>query len=618
MDYFQYNKNGKNTQHFGSKMKNVIIIILSIPSFKKMRVSDKQLKTFLLDSNLVAAPDIERAQEKAEKENKSIGEILLEESKISGEDLARLEAYILGIPFISLQGQIIEPEILRLIPEPIARANNVIAFRKSGDSLEVAMLDPENLETIQFIKKKNNLKILPRLTDKNSMKEALAQYQKSLKSEFKELINQDAEKIMKMAEKEEASGEDLKKLGENLPVIRIMDTLLKHAVIQRASDIHIEPAEKEVIIRYRLDGLLHDAMALPKALAPSLITRVKILANLKLDEHRLPQDGRFRFDFSESKVSVRVSVLPVYDGEKVVMRILPENSKGFTLEKLGFSGIGLERIHRAIRKPVGMILATGPTGSGKTTTLYTILDILNTPDVNISTIEDPIEYRIPRVNQSQVKPDIGYTFANGLRSLLRQDPDIIMVGEIRDNETAGLAINAALTGHLVLSTLHTNSAAGALPRLLDMKAEPFLIVSTVNVIIAQRLVRTLYKSKEPYKLSAGQLKELAKETNLDYLLEIMRREKIIGPRDNWQNLNFYQAVPNKDCQDGYQGRIGLHEVLMMSETIKNLVMANATSDDLERQARKEGMVTMFEDGLIKAVQGITTIEEVLRVTKEEK
>ena len=584
-----------------------------------MRINNKQLKAFLLDSNLVAAPDVERAQERAEKENKYIGEILLEQGKIGGEDLTRLEAYILGIPFVSLQGQILDPEILRFIPESIARANNIIAFKKKGDSLEVAMLDPENLETIQFIKKKTDLKIFPRLTDKKSMKEALIQYQKSLKAEFGELINQDAEEMLKPAEERvEANGEELKKLGEDLPVIRIVDTLLKHAIIQRASDIHIEPAEKEVIVRYRLDGILHNAMVLPKALASSLITRIKILANLKLDEHRLPQDGRFKAESPEYKVSFRVSILPVYDGEKVVMRLLPEDSKGFTLEKLGFSGEGLERIHRAIKKPVGMILATGPTGSGKTTTLYTILDILNSPEVNISTIEDPIEYRMPRVNQSQVRPDIGYTFANGLRSLLRQDPDIVMVGEIRDNETAGLAINAALTGHLVLSTLHTNSAAGALPRLIDMKAEPFLIVSTVNVIIAQRLVRTLCKSKEPYKLSAGQLKELAKEIDLDYMLEIMRREKIIGPRDTWADLNFYRAKPAKDCPDGYHGRIGLHEVLMMSEAIKNLVMANTTSDDVEKQARKEGMITMFEDGIIKAVQGITSIEEVLRVTKEEK
>ena len=586
-----------------------------------MRVSNKQLKAFLLDTNLVAAPDIERAQEKAEKENKSIGEILLKQGKISGEDLTRLEAYILGIPFVSLQNQVLDPEILRLIPEPIARVNNVIAFKKRGDFLEVAMLDPENLEIIQFIKKKTNLKVLSRLTDEKSMKEALIQYRKSLKAEFGELINRDAEEMLKPAEtekEEEASGEELKKLGEDLPVIRIVDTLLKHAIIQRASDIHIEAAEKEVIVRYRLDGILHDVMVLPKTLAASLITRIKILANLRLDEHRLPQDGRFKVESSEYKVSFRVSVLPVYDGEKAVMRLLPEDSKGFTLEKLGFSGEGLERIHRAVRKPVGMILATGPTGSGKTTTLYTILDILNTPEVNISTIEDPIEYRMPRVNQSQVKPDIGYTFANGLRSLLRQDPDIIMVGEIRDNETAGLAINAALTGHLVLSTLHTNSAAGALPRLIDMKAEPFLIVSTVNIIIAQRLVRTLCKNRETYKLSADQLKELAKEIDLDYMLEIMRREKIISPAETWANLDFFRAKPVKDCPDGYHGRIGLHEVLIMSETIKNLVMANATSDDVEKQAKKEGMITMFEDGLIKAVQGITSIEEVLRVTKEEK
>ena len=289
---------------------------------------------------------------------------------------------------------------------------------------------------------------------------------------------------------------DLKKLAEDIPIVRIVDTLLRHAILQRASDIHIEPMEKEVLVRYRIDGILHDTMILPKNTAPGITARIKILSNLKIDEKRLPQDGRFKIETAEDKVSFRVSILPVYNGEKIVMRILLENSKGFNFETLGFLSGQIEDMHWAINRPTGMILVTGPTGSGKTTTLYTALDILNTPDVNISTIEDPIEYQIPRINQTQVKPDIGFSFANGLRSLVRQDPDIIMVGEIRDNETAGLAVNAALTGHLVLSTLHTNSAAGAVPRLLDMEVEPFLMASTVNVIIAQRLVRTLCFGKE--------------------------------------------------------------------------------------------------------------------------
>ncbi|MBI5045549.1 MAG: type II/IV secretion system protein [Candidatus Niyogibacteria bacterium] len=583
-----------------------------------MRIDNQQLKAFLLDSGLVSADDVSAAEKISAKGDQNIGEILVAKGKISVEDLTRLKAYILGIPFVSLQDQKIEPDVLRAVPEPLARSHNVIAFKKKGNALEVAMLDPEDLETIQAIQKTTSLKLLPRLTDKKSMQEALKQYQKSLEVEFGELISKDAE-ILRPVEGElkDAGGEDLKKMAEDLPVVRIVDTLLKHAIIQQASDIHIEPLEKEVIVRYRLDGILHDAMVLPKQVASSIIARIKILSNLKLDEHRLPQDGRFKVETAEYKVSFRVSILPIYDGEKSVLRLLPENSKGFTLEKLGFFGEGLEKIHRAIKKPTGMILATGPTGSGKTTTLYTILDILNTPEVNISTIEDPIEYRMPRINQSQVRPDIGYSFANGLRSLLRQDPDIVMVGEIRDNETASLAINAALTGHLVLSTLHTNSAAGSLPRLIDMKAEPFLIVSTVNLIIAQRLIRTLYKVKEPYKLTREQVAKLGKEIDLDQMLAIMRHEKIIGAKDGWQDMTFHKPKESADAPDGYQGRIGVHEVLYMSETIKNMVMSGATSDDLEKQAKKEGMITMLEDGIIKAAQGITTLEEVLRVTREE-
>jgi type IV pilus assembly protein PilB len=374
--------------------------------------------------------------------------------------------------------------------------------------------------------------------------------------------------------------------------------------------------EREVLVRYRIDGVLHDAMVLPAKAASGFIARIKILANLRLDEKRLPQDGRFKIETNQEKVSFRVSILPVWGGEKAVLRLLHEGAKGFTLESLGFSGEALERIHRAIKKPNGMILVTGPTGSGKTTTLYTILDILNTPEVNISTIEDPIEYQIPRINQTQVKPDIGFTFSQGLRSLVRQDPDIIMVGEIRDNETASLAINAALTGHLVLSTLHTNSAAGAIPRLLDMEAEPFLLVSTLNIIIAQRLVRKLCKEKEKYFLSKSELKELEELINIEKMLDFLKKEKIVSPELDWSGIPFYRPKSSKDCADGYFDRIGIHEVLQMSESIKNLIMSDATSGAIEEQAKKEGMITMLEDGIVKAVQGITSIEEVLRVTKE--
>ena len=582
-----------------------------------MTISNQQLKAFLEDAELVSKKDLETALESAEKEKKSLGEILLKQGKISEENLIRLKAYIVGIPFINLENEKIDPKILELVPEPIARANNIVAFKKNEDILEVAMLDPEDLKAIEFIKKTSNLKILPRLTDSNSIKNLLKQYQKSLEAEFGEIITKESEALKPISEEKLKDKKELAELAEDIPIIKIVDTLLRHAILQRASDIHIETTEKEVLARYRIDGILRDAMTLPKKIAPALIARIKVLSNLKLDEHRLPQDGRFKMESPDiGKFSFRVSILPIFDGEKAVLRILSENAKGFTLESLGFRDDTLEAVEWAIRKPVGMILATGPTGSGKTTTLYSILEILNTPAVNISTIEDPIEYRIPRVNQSQVKPEINFTFANGLRALLRQDPNIIMVGEIRDNETASLAINAALTGHLVLSTLHTNSAAGALPRLIDMKAEPFLIASTLNVIIAQRLVRRLCEGRESYSLNKKELEELEKEINLEAMLAILKKEKIVDQKASWKDIKFYKPKPSKVCEDGYSGRIGIHEVLKMSETIKHLIVANATSDDIEKQAKKEGMITMFEDGIMKAVQGITSLEEVMRVTKE--
>jgi type IV pilus assembly protein PilB len=582
-----------------------------------MRVEPSQLKAFLLDADLATEKQIAKAEKEAKKTGQRLADVLVKQGVITQEQLAKLQAYILGIPFVNLEKEIIPKEVLQIIPEPIARKYNIIAFRKRGKELEVAMLDPEDLQTVEFIKKKADLKILPRLTTQASIKNTLKQYQKTLEAEFGKLIKEEA-KIVSVPEKgTEETKEELEKAAGEMPIIKIVDTLLKHAILQQASDIHIEPLEKEVIVRYRIDGILHDAMTLPKQVHSGIVARIKVLSNLKLDEHRLPQDGRFKIETEEAKVSFRVSILPVYDGEKIVMRLLPEDAKGLTLETLGLRGDALERVHRAIKRPNGMILVTGPTGCGKTTTLYTMMDILNTPEVNISTIEDPIEYRMPRINQTQVKPKIGLTFANGLRSLVRQDPDIIMVGEIRDNETAGLAINAALTGHLVLSTLHTNSAAGAFPRLIDMKAEPFLIASTTNVIMAQRLVRRLYPdSKQKYKLTSAEIKSLAEQFDLDRILKILKQEKIINPKLDWSDIEFYRPGKSEECPDGYKGRIGIYEVLEVSETIKELIVKEATADAIEEQAKKEGMLTMLEDGFIKAVQGITSIEEVLRVTKE--
>ncbi|MDP2668252.1 MAG: ATPase, T2SS/T4P/T4SS family [bacterium] len=584
-----------------------------------MKIEQQQLKAFLLDSELVSAVDIEKAEKEARSSGKKIDEVLLAAKKVSDADITRVKAYILGIPFVNLEGEKIDPKILAIIPELIAKKHNIVAFKKNGNLLEVAMLDPEDLETIEFIKKKSELKILPRLTNAASIKKVLSQYQKSLEAEFGDIIKNETEKtLLSVAQEEgkEVSEEDLKKIAEDLPIIKIVDTLLRHAILGRASDIHIEPMEKEVLVRYRIDGILHDAMVLPAQVAPGIVARIKVLSNLKLDEHRLPQDGRFKIETSEYKISFRVSVLPVFDGEKIVMRLLPESAKGFTFEDLSFHGEDLEKLHKYIKRPVGMILATGPTGSGKTTTLYSVLSVLNTPGVNISTIEDPIEYRMPRINQTQVRPDIGFSFANGMRTLVRQDPDIMMIGEIRDEETAGLAVNAALTGHLVVATLHTNSASGALPRLLDMHIEPFLIVSTVNVIIGQRLVRKLCKDNIEYKLSDAEFKELSKEVDLDRVLGFLKKEKIVAPKADWKDIPFFKPKLSGECPDGYASRVGIHEVLEVTSTIKNLIMKNATGDEIEKQAKSEGMMTMMEDGIFKCVQGLTTIEEILRVTRE--
>jgi type IV pilus assembly protein PilB len=583
-----------------------------------MHVSEGELKEFIIDSGLVARKDIEDADEEAKKRKQSLGSILVARGALTEDALRRIQAYVLGIPFINLREHHIQPDVLSLIPEPIARTHNIIAFKKTGDSLEVAMLDVDDIASVETVKKKTGLKILPRLTDTESIKNALLQYQKSLKDEFGDIISAEAGKINVVNEGgKDLSGDDLKKMAEDLPIVRIVDTLLRHAIVQDASDIHIEPMEDEVLVRYRIDGILHDAMTLPKVATAGIIARIKVLSNLKLDEKRLPQDGRFKMETEAEKVSFRVSILPTFFGEKIVMRLLRESGgEGFTLEALGLHGENMERIHHALKQTTGILLVSGPTGSGKTTTLYTMLDILNQPDVNISTVEDPIEYQMKRINQTQVMPQIGLTFSAGLRSLVRQDPDIIMVGEIRDSETASLAINAALTGHLVLSTIHTNSAAGAIPRLIDMGVEPFLLVSTLRIVIGQRLVRRLCDSREAYTLDAAMRAKIASPAEFDTAFKALQEEKLIKKDVTLDTLPFYRPVPTTESEDGYKSRIGIHEVLAVSSTIRETILHSSTSEAIEKQAKEEGMLTMFEDGLYKAARGITSIEEVLRAVSE--
>lgn len=528
---------------------------------------------------------------------------------VDAEKFAQVSAYVRKLPYVDLRLKTITRETLAIIPESTARQHNVVAFEQSEQELHVAMADPDDHQIIEFIRKKVNKIVEVSVASAAAIKEAIHLYQDSLATEFDAIIAES---------KVAAATDDLSRVAEELPIIRITDSILKHAIVQDASDIHIEPLEANVVVRYRVDGILHDELTLSRQIYAGLVARLKVLSNLKIDEHRLPQDGRFKIESEDYKIAFRVSILPVYDGEKIVMRLLDESGRGHDLDSIGMNKEMLAMFRRNIQQPHGMILVTGPTGSGKTTTLYAAMKELNTADVNISTIEDPIEYRMPRINQTQVHAKIGLTFSNGLRSLVRQDPDIIMVGEIRDQETASLAVNAALTGHLVLSTLHTNSAAGAIPRLLDMKVEAFLVSSTANLLLAQRLVRRLCEDcRRASTLSSEQITALGKTVNLDGILATLQREEAVAKNTTWQELALFEAVGCRLCHEGYHGRIGIYEMIELTDTIRPLISASTSSQALEEAARREqNMVTMLEDGFAKAVAGLTSIEEVLRVAKE--
>jgi len=572
-------------------------------------LSNQQLKKILEKSDIIPPQEFEKFSKEAEKFGKTLENYLIEKKIITSSSLYENASGYFKVPFINLKDQIIRKDILFNIPEPIATTHQVVSFAADDKEIKIATLDPENIEIFEFIRKKTNLKPIIYLTTPESLNETIKQYHKSLKAEFKDLADENID-----------TGDDnLKKLAENLPIVRIVDTLLEYAIFEGASDIHIEPEEKDIIARYRVDGILRTVMTLPKNVQPGIIARIKILANLKVDEHRLPQDGRFKINAKEYKVAFRVSIIPTFDGEKIVMRLLNEKAQILTLEQLGFQPSALDTIKRNISKPHGMILVTGPTGSGKTTTLYTVLNILNTPEVNIMTIEDPIEYRMPRVNQSQVNPKIGYTFAAGLRAFLRQDPNIIMVGEIRDQETAEIAIHAAMTGHLVLSTLHTNDAVTTLPRLSDMGVPAFLVATTTHMIVAQRLVRKICPNCiQSYKLDKQTIAELKQQLDLENIMKTLEEKKIIiNAKQGIEALLFYRGKGCKQCSNsGYRGRLGIYEVLEVTEEMSELILRKVSPTELKKQAEKQKMLTIVEDGFIKAKNGITTIEEIMRVTKE--
>jgi type IV pilus assembly protein PilB len=580
-----------------------------------MVLDEQDLKRALVSKKLITTKAWEELKKEAVTVKKDVAELIVDKKIVEEEKLTELAAGFLDVEYIDLKesGQIAK-EILLLVPEPIARRHGIIAFGEDKGKLKLGMIDPDDLGIREAIKKKTDMIVVPFLISKSSLEYGLKQYHTSIEAEFAKIVQ------TKESEEKGQAGdvtEKLKEMAEEIPVVRVVDTLLEYAIFEKASDIHIEPSEKEVIVRYRIDGVLHDVMTLPKVIQPALVARIKVIASLKIDEHRLPQDGRFKIEKDSYKISFRVSTIPVFDGEKVVMRLLDESARALTLEELGFSGQNYEIITRSIRKPHGALLVTGPTGSGKSTTLYTVLSMLNTKNVNISTIEDPIEYRLPGINQMQVNPKIGLTFAIGLRALLRQDPNIIMIGEIRDSETAEEAVHAALTGHVVLATLHTNNAAGALPRILDIGVEPFLIASTINAVVGQRLTRSICQDcKEEYKIDAEYEAVLRKEFNIDGLLKVMKEQKY-ADASKLTEVTFYKGRGCDKCNHtGYKGRKGIYEVLEVTNEIQDLIIKHAPTSQIQEKATEQGMILMWQDGFIKASLGITTIEEVLRVSKE--
>jgi type IV pilus assembly protein PilB len=559
--------------------------------FPEYKIED--LKNKLVADNIITAEKFDELLSRSEAEKQSIENILLSKNILSTKKLTQIISKLRGCPYVELSNLTIEPQVIEIIPEIVSRNQKIIAFEQDGERLKVAMADPNNLEIINLLKKKTNMDIVVYCASKDEIDKAIKKYSKGILGKLKDLTTK---KVIQGS-----------KRVEDISIIRIIDIILRYAYENKASDIHIEPYKQKTVIRYRIDGILHDIAALPKELHSLVVSRIKILSNLRTDEHRSAQDGKFQFQISNENIDVRVSIVPVVKGEKLVLRILSKQNIALSLTGIGLSDHDLEIVKRNIKRPHGMILVTGPTGCGKTTTLYAILKLLNKKEINISTIEDPVEYDIEGVNQIQVNTKTNLTFANGLRSILRQDPNIIMVGEIRDEETANIAINAALTGHLVLSTLHTNDAATTLSRFIDMKIEPFLVASTVNLIIAQRLVRRVCESDNLVS---------HKEIKIKNLVDVIGEDLV---KKYFPNKDTYQLTyGNATCgQSGYSGRVGIFEVLEVDESIKELIIKRVPASQIQAQAVKNGMTTMLEDGLRKVVSGITTIEEVVKTTELE-
>ncbi len=603
-----------------------------------MQLSDAALQSLLKDE--VDSSKLSDLAEEAKKHKKPLQELALERKLVSAKQLTQLYAESIRAEFVDIGNEKIDPQILELIPEHIARQYRAVIFDMSKDGMsKIAMSDPGDLPAVDSLEKLLGKKVSIYIATDADIDKVLEQYKGNLDSEITKIIPE-----TELEKREEISADEV---AEDSPIAKTVNLVIEYAIKEGASDIHIEPREGLVQVRYRIDGVLREANTLPRNLMLALVSRIKIMSNLKIDEHRKPQDGRFKVQSPAGTVALRVSTLPVMDGEKVVMRLLDEAASALTLDELGFAATALERMERAMKQPHGMILVTGPTGAGKSTTLYSVLSALNSPKVNISTIEDPVEYRMRGINQTQVNPKAGMTFASGLRALLRQDPNIIMVGEIRDGETANLGIQAALTGHLVLSTLHTNNAATTLPRLLDMGTEPFLIASTVRVVVGQRLVRKLCPTcRQPHDPSGEELEHVITDFRLKRALphinenlrkynekereakkskkkekDTPKQEELMLPDElDLEHISLFKPGDDESCEDcggiGYKGRVGIYEVLEVDESLSKLIVENATADDIQTKAVDNGLITMQQDGFLKCLQGKTTIEEILRVTRE--
>lgn len=582
--------------------------------------NQKKLESLLVSEGLIKDEDLKKYRKQATEKNKPLFVFLVENKSVTNETLTRLIARVSGVPYVDLSEAVIDQTVLDLLPRDIAEHFMAVPLGEVQNRLAVAMLDANNVQAVDYLANKIGHPIKVYMASEDGIRHVLEQYRTNLEEGVSAAIESTEELDDKGGKTKKSSQKDIRTLVQDSPISRALSTILEYAVRARASDIHIEPLEDALKIRCRIDGVLREIMQLPKSIEPALISRIKILSNLKIDEHRVPQDGQFAIHMNGQDVDLRIAISPVVWGEQVVIRLLDKTGTSFNLEDMGYAGRALRMIRNGIRKPNGMVLTSGPTGSGKSTSMYALIQEIKSDKINIVTLEDPVEYKISGVNQIQVNVDVGLTFATGLRSILRQDPNVVMVGEIRDKETADLAVQAALTGHLVFSTLHTNSAAGILPRLLDMGIEPFLIASTVNVIIGQRLVRRVTDDRETYKSNAMETESI--HQTVGHLLPTSRANihKIstdLGYKDlPLATQKAYTLVKGKDTPQtpgGYKGRVGLYEVMEVTEEIQDLILKHSTSGEIQKQAIAQGMVTMRQDGYLKALTGITTLEEVNRV-----